>query len=222
MPQVHLGGSFAPPLDATKLAEYRRLGATAFPQVREIIEKLADMVELFQQTPRSKLAGTPHPVGRGTIVPLEDAEIKRIWDAVPWDEENDMYHAVAGKVQAAEEERNSAKVQAWTTAVIQTTHDAYFPTIPLERALKVSDIWDDVIALIGPLTPTQTDRIETFKHNVQAYQDEVRAAVSTKRHATVPYPTNLEDTRLRTAVHHLVWWAKELAKDREPITTDQL
>lgn len=32
--------------------------------------------------------------GVGVVVPLEEEEIKRIWDHVPWKEELDMYSAV--------------------------------------------------------------------------------------------------------------------------------
>lgn len=88
------GGSFAPPLDATKIAAYRELGTAAGGQIGEAVGKLCDMVALFQETPASTANGVPHPSGRGVMVPLEDEEIKRIWDAVPWDTENAMYAAL--------------------------------------------------------------------------------------------------------------------------------
>lgn len=83
----HVGGSFAPELTAAKLASYKTLAASAPPSVRDEMLKLVSMVETFRQTPASKNGGKPHPSGRGTIVPLEDAEIKRIWDLVPWNTE---------------------------------------------------------------------------------------------------------------------------------------
>lgn len=86
-----IGGSFAPPLGAEKIAAYRALAASADPAVAEAVLALCDMVALFRETPASRNAGTPHPSGRGTIVPLEDAEIKRIWDTVPWEHEAEMY-----------------------------------------------------------------------------------------------------------------------------------
>src|SRR5262245_47110881 len=82
-----IGGSFAPPLDAAKLASYRTLAAGAPPAVKEAMENLCAMVETFQRTPRSRLTGSPHPSGRGVIVPLEGEEIRRIWDVVPWEHE---------------------------------------------------------------------------------------------------------------------------------------
>lgn len=138
-----IGGTFAPPIDAELLSSYRKIAA-GLPDspVADGIRKLCDMVETFQQTPASPLQGTPHPVGRvrtpagiigvPMIVPLEESEVKRIWDAVPWEHEIDAL----GKV---------------------------FDSIPNE-----------------------TDK-----------------------------PT-------RDAAFHLLWFARELSLDREPMTTDRL
>lgn len=95
MPEVipHVGGSFAPPLTAAKVAEYRELAETATPQVRGEMLKLCDMADLFHETPASKAKGTPHASGKGTVVPLHADEVKRIWDAVPWKDEITGYLA---------------------------------------------------------------------------------------------------------------------------------
>lgn len=99
--KTRLGGSFAPPLDAEKLASYRELANAADdPRVRDAMLPLCEMMEVFQQTPHSQKPGTPHPVGEFTdrdgkkrrapaVVPLEESEIQRIWDYVPWDYECD-------------------------------------------------------------------------------------------------------------------------------------
>jgi hypothetical protein len=84
-PRRHYGGSFAPPLPAAKLKEYAALARSAPPPVKDAVLKLCEMVEIFQETPKSKKRGTPHPAGKGFIVPLEEDEVKRIWDHVPWD-----------------------------------------------------------------------------------------------------------------------------------------
>jgi hypothetical protein len=127
-----IGGSFAPPLDAAGLARYRELAEAASGQVKDYMIELCDMLALFWQTGESRNGGTPHPSGRGTIIPLEDDEIKRIWDAVPWPNECDLIGQV-------------------------------FDGIPAD---------------------TQAD--------------------------------------LRNAAFHLLWYARELAADREPITNDKL
>ena len=91
---ARIGGSFAPPINSETLAGYKALIPSAPPEVGEVMGKLCEMVEVFQQTPASTLAGSPHPVGRGQIVPLEDAEIKRIWDYVPWEYEIKAYQGL--------------------------------------------------------------------------------------------------------------------------------
>jgi hypothetical protein len=127
----HVGGSFAPPLPKAKLDEYAGLVNSAEdPQVKEILVRLHALAVEFQKTPPSKLAGTPHGSGVGTIVPLEQKEIDRIWEHVPWD-----YELAA----------------------------------------------------------------------MQAKLDELPA-----------------DSPLRTPAFHLLWYAKELCLDREPITSDTL
>lgn len=87
---LQYGGSFAPALPAN-LAPYRALAEKAEPQAREAMLKLCTMVDVFRETPDSTLPGTPHPSGMGVMVPLEAAEVERIWDHVPWEEELKMY-----------------------------------------------------------------------------------------------------------------------------------
>lgn len=88
-----IGGSFAPPLDAERLQAYRQAAQSADAPTRDAMLALANLVEHFQRTGPSRQPGTPHPSGRGVIVPLEAAEVARIWDHVPWDHELD---AMAG------------------------------------------------------------------------------------------------------------------------------
>jgi hypothetical protein len=73
------------------------------------------MVRKFRETPDSVQPGTPHPSGRGVIVPLEDAEIQRIWDVVPWMEELKMYGQLFEKISATEQRdlRNAAFHLLW-------------------------------------------------------------------------------------------------------------
>lgn len=102
-----MGRSFAPPITPQKLAEYRALGESLpTGQVREVILLLCQMVEVFQQTPMSKeppvlAPGCPMRVvigenQKGQLVnvydiPLEQKEVERIWDYVPWPSEIAMY-----------------------------------------------------------------------------------------------------------------------------------
>jgi len=77
-------GSFAPPLSDAKLAEYSDLAETATNHViRGHMKNLIKMLEKFRQTPASALEPKPHPVGVGTVTPLEQQEVERMNDVVP-------------------------------------------------------------------------------------------------------------------------------------------
>lgn len=91
MAQAHIGGSFAPQITDLHLARYRLLAEEATPPVRDVMLALCKMVEVFHQTPPSKMNGHPHPVGTGLIVPLEPAEVERMDPHVPWAHELEAY-----------------------------------------------------------------------------------------------------------------------------------
>lgn len=132
---IRLGGSFAPPLSSEQLAGYRELAKTAPDlRVRDAMLPLCDMLEKFWETPASPLAGSPNPLGNRypALVPLEQKEVDRIWDLVPWDYEC------------------------------------------------------DAIGLLFDSIPNETQK------------------------------------PLRDAAHHLLWFARELTKDREPLTNDKI
>lgn len=84
---ARVGGSFAPSITSKKLDEYRELAQGASEPIKDAMLKLCEMVEVFSETPRSKLKGEKHPSGIGIAVPLEPEEIQRIWELVPWDYE---------------------------------------------------------------------------------------------------------------------------------------
>lgn len=87
---THVGGSFAPPLTAEKIEEYEKLAdSSPTPEVRDGMETLLKMVKTFFQTGKSKLKGSPHPSGRGTVIKLEPEEVKRIDPVVPFRHELD-------------------------------------------------------------------------------------------------------------------------------------
>lgn len=114
--QTVAGGSFAPPLDAATVARYRDLAVDADDKATEsYILQLCDMVDLFLETPASPLPGTPHPSGRGTITPLEDGEMRRIYNAVPWSHECDMMGRVFSGLDpvARRDVRNAAFHLLW-------------------------------------------------------------------------------------------------------------
>lgn len=84
-----IGGSFAPPLDSSKLNEYRDLIELAPKEAAYYMGQLCGMMEAFQQESPSRKASTPHPVGIGLITELEKEQVERLWDTVPWKNECD-------------------------------------------------------------------------------------------------------------------------------------
>ena len=157
MTQGYIGGSFAPPLPVEKLAEYRKaIEANAPADLKDSLLGLCTMVETFQATPESSQPKAKHPVGKGYIQKLDDAEIKRIWDLVPWD---------------------------WECEALQ------------ERARQ--------------MPATDADRDNTRRNREYKAHGEVM-------------PQNEWIVTARMAANHLVWFAKELTKDREPCTNDKL
>lgn len=104
-PQI--GGSFAPPMDAKQLSAYRKLTDDVSPQAGEAMKALADMVELYMKRPAPKKGepapqAAPHSSGTGLVIPLPEAEVKRLWDAVPWNEELEMYATVFDRLPPGE------------------------------------------------------------------------------------------------------------------------
>lgn len=111
--QKQIGGSFAPPVDDQKLSHYEALmAAVEDRQVREYGESLLKMLRTFRASPDSKAKSKPHPSGRGTITPLEQAEIDRIWDFVPWPEECDAIDVVFERLPSGDV-RNAAYHLLW-------------------------------------------------------------------------------------------------------------
>lgn len=104
----------APVLDDERLAAYEQRAAAAPPAVREAMTGLIAMLRKFRETPDSTLPGEPldtsytrnpfrhpetgEPVDPPRRVPLEAAEIDRIWDDVPWEHEiramDDLFAAI--------------------------------------------------------------------------------------------------------------------------------
>lgn len=177
-PTVKVGGSFAPPLTPELLARYRELAEEAvrnrkYRQQGQLILQLADMVDKFNETPRSRERSTPHPAGIGQITKLEAAEVERIDDVVPYEEELLYYDSVFDKIEASpEDERNAHRSQQYKA--------------------KLRSVYDDAFMEGKQLSPRDLP----------------------EKPATEP--------SLRNAAYHLLWFARELALDREPLTTDQL
>ena len=112
MARQQIGGSFAPPITGEQLDQYEVLAkACEDRKCSGFMLDLAKMVRAFRETGDSQQPGKPHPAGRGVIVPLEDAEIERIWDLVPWPEECDLMGQAFDTLTG--ETRNAAYYLLW-------------------------------------------------------------------------------------------------------------
>lgn len=92
--KIVVGGIFAPPLPVEKARGYRELAASLEDFIKEPFLRLCDMVEQFHETPESQLPGIAHVTNRALVVPLEDVEKDRMYDAIPWPHEMEMYGAL--------------------------------------------------------------------------------------------------------------------------------
>lgn len=107
-----IGGCFAPELAPEKVSGYRQLSAgVEDKQIAQYMGDLCDMLDLFFQTPESTLGGSKHPIA-GIVVPLEDAEIQRIWNKVPWPEECDLIGKAFDRLPSGDV-RNAAYHLLW-------------------------------------------------------------------------------------------------------------
>lgn len=230
-PVDRMGGSFAPPLPPDKVKQYRKLADKAPLHIRDVMHQLCDMVLKFYQTPPSKAPGRPHPVGIGEIVPLEQAEVERMWDLVPWDgqeleggmkapAECATYQEMFDQLEKEATIRNSQRIDTWMLAMQEKVLNAYYDDggkfyRQLIRAIQEGQAWLEVIS------PEERKRIDKEMAKARECRQEMNDCMAGKECEGLPYPA-LETTELRDAAFHLVWFAKELSGDREPATNDKL
>ena len=107
-----IGGSFAPPLTAEKIADYKSLTDSCDDRkCAGYMNDLIKMVEVFFETPESHERPQKHPAGVGAVIPLETSEVERIWDHVPWAEECDLIGQAFDSLTG--ETRNAAYHLLW-------------------------------------------------------------------------------------------------------------
>lgn len=113
--EPRIGGSFAPPLTPEKLERYRELAGAASPRVRDAMLQLCEMAQAHQGLRRSKRKGSPHPSGRGQVVPLEAEAVEHLDPLVPWPDECDALAGVFERIdpRAEKETRDAAFHLLW-------------------------------------------------------------------------------------------------------------
>ena len=103
MVRQHVGGSFAPPLSDETLATYESMISQVDPatQERDVLNKVLTCVKQWWSLPESGPEGsTPHPVGIGTIVPLDSPIAEAIDPLLPWPNELKVWNDVLDSITA--------------------------------------------------------------------------------------------------------------------------
>jgi hypothetical protein len=249
MPQATqwAGGTFGHRITPEMLASYKTLAQGAPEKARYYMNELIKMIEVFQQTPKSKLAGVPNPatadaktldgakIPRALITPLEEDEKLRIYDFVPFDDELETISAAFAQLEHDKVQRNAAALEAWRQAVREKLFGEHFPgeslsegnrknaalkesLTALERRLGALD-HPAVQALVESLFPGST--LEKHREKVKAYNEAVKQALAKNGNPPIPRP-KLEQTELRNAAFNLRWWAGQLCLNREPLTHEDL
>ena len=94
MRTLRVGGSFAPPLTDELLDKYEALAAAAPADIGDAMRVLLACGRKWWDLPESGLeVSAPHPVGAGTIVPLDEPIAKALWEHIPWADELAMFGA---------------------------------------------------------------------------------------------------------------------------------
>jgi hypothetical protein len=215
--RAYVGGSFAPPLTDELIAEYRKLAdALGASPEKDMISSLLTCCEKWWNLPESAGTSTsPHPSGQGVIVKLHPDVAAALDEHIPWPHDLASIQAHADTVEQDKVLRNSEKVQRWHLAVREHVRNKFYPDAgELTAAMKASQNE-------SATTAEEKNAVEGSKGKLKAYEEELRAALSTKKYDAVPMPA-LESTKVRDALHHLLWHVKELDMGREPMTKDKL
>jgi hypothetical protein len=86
----YAGGSFAPPLTDELLAKYQAsISGMDQGPVRDACATLLAACVAWWNQPESSGSGTPHPSGRGSVVPLDYITKAALWELIPWTHEID-------------------------------------------------------------------------------------------------------------------------------------
>lgn len=187
------------------------------------------------------IANGRRPLFGAMMIPLEKEHQKHLWDDIPWDDELDLFAQRFENVQLEETKRNEQRLMDWYRQIEDAILPEMFPgetresltqvvnpvvkkllSLSLEYfGVEATKVLDNLINAVAPGWSAQAAQERIARYN----EWKIRAVQLAKNHANVPAPVpkpELEDTSLRDACFHLLWHAKELARDREPITRDKL
>jgi hypothetical protein len=104
MANQRFGGSFAPPLTDELLAEYKAaVDALPASALKDGLLILYNCCQKWWEQPESTEGTTLHPSGAGTIVSLDPAIAKALWDHIPWKEELATIQVLCDAIPASQQ-----------------------------------------------------------------------------------------------------------------------
>lgn len=229
-----IGGNFAPPLTDEKLAAYAEMiEASPDSRVRDLLRVAHKCCSRWWDLPEStEGVETPHPVGRGMVMPLDEPIKQDLYDLIPWKDEIEGMKLLFDDIEKDIAERNTKALEGWQLSVKQAVVQKYFPSPEkLKASIAAYNVYKSVgMGWLADVLPAGSSKesvdvvmksVLEFEVVYKACEAETVQAIRNKAHPQFPYPT-LEPTPLRDAAHHLLWHVIELDLDREPITKDKL
>lgn len=221
-------GNFAPPLDKERVALYREVAQQADKDVREEMLALCDMVDEFLDTEDADVdyetasaKGTKHPSGRGNIVRLKATTVDALEDLVPKKHHIEALKNFFDTIDSARSHSNSEKLIAWRNQLQDHFIAKHFPGKSKSDLHEMQQIAHMVRSKKGSELAIKSKNLiataEEFDTKMQAVLDDVNEARRWDSDPPIKRPT-LENTDVRAAAHHLLWYAVELSKGRVPLT----
>lgn len=230
--QRRFGGSFAPPLTDALLAKYKAIieGMDAKSPIRDAMQKLYDCVTKWWEEPVStKGAKRAHQSGTGSILDLDKEIRDRLWDCIPWDTELDAMQELFDPIEKDICARNDKRIEAWQASMAETVVNDNYKTeeerVVMRHCLQLIRIaaGENRVypAFIEVLSQNEQIELRVKIDKARRVKKFIADSLVSKSNDKLPYPT-LEPTQVRDAAFHLLWHARELERDREPLTKDQL
>lgn len=203
----------APAITDEKLARYEVLANGASPEIKEGMTILLNCVKQWWNLPDSTGIKTPHPEEKRAFhqeldKPIADA----LFDHIPWGDELNMLSERFEAIQKDASFRNTRKHDEWAEQVRSA--------VKSERGFDKDH--SALSALIrkrnvnGSLSKEDQQEAEAVAKRLNECNKTAQDAINSRSFPGMPYPA-MEDTELRDAAKHLLWYVCELNLDREPM-----
>lgn len=228
----------APMMTQQKLDEIReQVGKLTDPEQKDIATKLLKPVELWweletsSKEPMTTLASNrvdKNGESKPFNIPVQplDQEIKdKLEEAIPWMDEINTYEQKLMAIEAEANHRNGEKKEVWYEQLNDALFAELYPEFTkdglrasmatLKTAKRVGVPLNLVEKLCKLLTGLSSAALQERKQKFHGKLQEALNGGATP----VPKPA-MEQMPQRNAMMMLVWYARELCVDREPITAE--